>query len=297
MKRLLKRFNNGIKLLFETIVSIIDVFCFGHPFARQRKLEKKCINAAVLANGPSARSIILQKPELLTDCDLIAMNDAAVSDDFERLKPRYYILLDPAYFGGSWLGDKELTENHYDEVLDKLYAKLYKVDWEMTLYLPFHKKAKSVAERFQDHKFVKIGHFNGGRVQGFNSYNMWALKHGLGLPSSRNIIIPAILLMINADYKNVYLYGAEFSWTKYMDIDVKTGLMFMNDRHFYSADEIRFFDRGAYRLRLEHIAEMLRGLEMVAQYAKRKGVTVINRTQGSFIDAFDYENPDTLPRG
>lgn len=294
MKELLKSINNGFKLLFETIVSIVDVFCFGHPFAGQMKLEKRSINAAVLANGPSAKRIIQHRPDLLTDCDLIAMNDAAISDDFERIRPRYYILLDPAYFGGSWLGDKELTENHYDEVLDKLYAKLCRVNWDMTLFIPFNKKANSVANRFKDHKFVKIGHFNGGRVQGFNCYNMWALQHGLGLPSSRNIIIPAILLMINANYKNVYLYGAEFSWTKYMDIDVKTGLMFMNDRHFYSNDEIRYFDRGAYRLRLEHIAEMLRGLEMVALFAKRKGVKVINRTQGSFIDSFDYENPDML---
>ncbi len=294
MKQLLKKLLNSIKLFFDTFVSIIDVLCFGHPFAKKPKINRTSESAAVLANGPSAKDIIKNQPELLTSCDLIAMNDAAVSEDFDWLKPRYYILLDPAYFGGAWLCDNELTENHYDEVLDKLFAKLYGVKWEMTLFLPFNKKADVLIKKFQNHDFVKIERYNVGRVQGFTNYCMWALKHGLGLPSSRNIVIPTILQMINAEYKNIYLYGAELSGLKYMDVDIKTGLLFKKDRHFYCEDSMRYYGKGTYLVHLESLAEMLRGINLLSVYAKKRGVNVVNRTKGSFIDAFEYENPDTL---
>lgn len=294
MKELFKHLNEGIVLFFQTLTSLFDVFCFGHPFLRKVKLSpsKKCVS--VLANGPSAREIINDKPELLAGGDLLSMNDAAASDYFAKLKPNYYILLDPAYFGGSWLGDKELTENTFDQTLAKMNENLLNVNWQMILLLPSSKKADEFAGRFKNHEYVKVMRFNASRIQGFDNYKMWAFGKGWGVPSSRNIIIPAILLMIDAGYDNVYLYGAEFSWTKYMDIDHENGLLFMNDRHYYCKDEIRYFGQGAYRLRLLHIAEMLGGLESVAKYALRKNVNVVNRTKGSFIDAFPYENPDTL---
>lgn len=294
MKELFKHFNEGIVLFFQTLTSLFDVFCFGHPFLKRVKLSPSKKYVSVLANGPSAKEIINDKPELLAGGDLLSMNDAAASDFFASLKPNYYILLDPAYFGGSWLGDKELTENTFDKTLTKMNENLLNVNWPMTLLLPSSKKANEFARRFKDHENVKVVRYNASRIQGFERYKMWAFKKGWGVPSSRNIIIPAILLMIGAGYDNIYLYGAEFSWTKYMDVDSENGLLFMNDRHFYSKDQIRFFGKGAYRLRLLHITEMLGGLESIAEYAKRKGVNVINRTKGSFIDAFTYQNPDSL---
>lgn len=296
MKKILKIFLESLVIFFETIVSLIDVFCFGHPFLKNKKLNKNSDSVSILANGPSAREIINNNPELLTRGDLVSMNDAATSEVFFRLQPSYYILLDPAYFGGSWLGDKELTDNSFDLTLKRINENLLKVDWEMTLLLPSSKNAEEFADRFNGHQHISVVRYNASRIQGFECYKMWAYKKGLGVPSSRNIIIPAILLMINAGYKKVYLYGAEFSWTKYMDIDLDNGLMYMNDRHYYSKDQIRYYDKGGYRLMLLHIAEMLGGLESISKYARQKKVSVINRTKGSFIDAFDYENPDTIEK-
>lgn len=294
MKKKLKNFLNSIVLFFETLVSVIDVFCFGHPFLKKSKFYHRGDVVSILANGPSAREVINTKPELLTGGDLVSMNDAAASDMFFSLKPNYYILLDPAYFGGTWLGDKELTENTFDLTLKKINENLLKVDWKMTLLLPSSKSAGEFAKRFNGHQHITVARYNASRIQGFECYKMWAYKKGLGVPSSRNIIIPAILLMVNAGFKRVYLYGAEFSWTKYMDVDLENGLMYMNDRHYYSKDQIRYYDKGGYRLMLLHIAEMLGGLESISKYAQKKGISVINRTKGSFIDAFSYENPDSF---
>ena len=135
MRELLKTVLNGIVLLFDTVVSLVDVLCFGHPFLKRKKLSKTGKSVSILANGPSARDIINNKPYLLSNGDLVSMNDAAAADIFFNLKPNYYILLDPAYFGGSWLGDKELTKSTFDETLKKLSDNLQKVDWKMTLLL------------------------------------------------------------------------------------------------------------------------------------------------------------------
>ena len=64
--------------------------------------------------------------------------------------------------------------------------------------------------------------------------------------------------------------------------------------HFYSKEEIRYFGKGAYLWWLKVIAEDLEGVEQVAKFAKKRGVSIVNRTKGSFIDSFEYENPDTL---
>lgn len=294
MKDLFKKIYEGIIKLFDTFSSVIDVICFGRLFIKKPHFERQSESAVVLANGPSAKEIINEKPHLLANCDIVAMNDNALSDFFVRLKPRYYVLLDPAYFDGAFHSDNEVTRNDYNKVVDELYKKLQKVNWEMLFFLPSIKIADPVANAFKDHKFVKIARYNKSRIQGFNGYKMLALRYNLGVPSSKNIIIPALLQMVNMGYKTIYLYGAEFSWTKTMDIDVDNGMLFLNDKHFYNKEEVRYYGKGAYQSKLESIAEALRGLEVVAEYASKLGIKIVNRTKGSFIDAFDYQNPDNI---
>lgn len=79
-----------------------------------------------------------------------------------------------------------------------------------------------------------------------------------------------------------------------MDIDSRNGMMFFNDRHFYSNTEIRYFGKGGYKWWLEAIVESLNATEQVEKFAKSINAKIINRTKGSFIDAFEYENIDTI---
>ena len=116
----------------------------------------------------------------------------------------------------------------------------------------------------------------------------------MGIPSTRNVLIPAIQLMINIGYKELYLYGAEFSWTKTIDVDPKNNKVFMNDRHFYNKEDIHYYEKGWYKWYLEAIIDMLGGMDQLTKYALSRKVRIINRTKGSFVDAFEYENPDLI---
>ncbi|MDD4428682.1 MAG: hypothetical protein PHG64_09870 [Paludibacter sp.] len=233
---------------------------------------------------------------LLDSNDLLMLNDSANAEAFKELKPRYFILLDPAYFRPEWkVVDKEVgNEGFYLRVVLKLIENLKSVDWNMTLLLPANKSAKNMANLFVGHKYVKVEEYNTTYIQGFEKFRRWAYKMGLGIPSSRNIVIPALLQMISRGYDTIYLYGTEFSWIKFMDVDSENGRLIQNDCHFYSKDEIRYYEKGAFLTKLENITDVFRGIESVAAYAKKCEVHVINRTKRSFIDSFDYENIDKI---
>ena len=252
--------------------------------------------ASVLAGGPSARGIINERVDLLRDTDLIVMNFFANQEAFFRLKPRYYILLDPGLFDHSVkvASEKNKEKDYSQERL--LKENLAKVDWPMVLFMPYNKIAKKSENSYVTNPSINVVYFNSTRIVGYDNFQSILYHYGQGLPTSRNVIIPAMLLLAIIGYKTIYLYGCEFSWTKTMDIDPENGMMFFNDRHFYSKDEIRYFGQGGYLWWLKTIVDDLEGTEQVAKYAKKYGVRIVNRTKGSFIDAFDYENPDTIDK-
>lgn len=289
MREIFKKMYRWIIKLFETLTSLFNIICFGRPFSKQPQVPHEENRVTILANGPSAKEIIEKRPELLTSCDLLAMNDAATSAYFQRLSPNYYILLDPAYFGAPLKGDP-----NYWKVVERVYNSLESVSWKMTLFLPMDKRASIIVNRFSTHKYIKIARYSATRIKGFDWFQMWAYRRGMGVPSSRNIIIPALLIMMNLGYNTIYLYGAEFSWTKTMDVDENNGRIYINDRHFYKNEEKRYLNKGSYIIWLRSISEMLMGLEQVGKYAKSKDITVINRTRGSFIETFPFEDPMKL---
>lgn len=300
MKERLKNIYYWIIDFFHTIVSIFLIIVFNR-FGVARKL-RKCRDdragkaATILANGPSVCEIINKKNDLLDGTDVLVLNYFGNQDVFFKLKPRYYVLIDPAFFDYNYtnngLEEKGNKQGHV--AIEQLINNLKKVNWPLTLFFPDSSNARKAKTKYSKNKNIEIVLFNGTRVVGFRSFQNWMYKLGKGIPSSRNVIIPSMILLIILGYKKIYLYGCELSWTKTMDVDPENGQMFFNDRHFYSKDEIRYFGKGAYLWWLESISEMLRGIVQVAKFAKEYNVKIVNRTKGSFIDSFEYENPDTI---
>ena len=300
MKKILKSiYFSGIKFI-HTITSLICILLFNRWGVNRRicKLNEKRTKAvSIISGGPSAKDVIDERKYLLEGTDLVVLNNFGNTADFFIFKPRYYVLLDPAYFDANFfnegLHEKETTNSRTQEML--LIENLKKVDWEMILFVPTYSHGRILGEEIENNR-IKVVLYHGTRVEGFDWFQNWMYRHNQGLPSSRNVIIPAIELMINIGYRYLYLYGCEFSWTKTMDIDTENGQMFFNDRHFYSKEEIRYFGKGAYRWWLEAIAEMLKATDILACYADKMSVKVVNRSKGSFIDSFEYENMDNIPQ-
>lgn len=286
--------------LFQTIVSLLLILVFNRigtaKKVRKQRKDRHGRAVSLIANGPSAREIVAERRDLLEDTDLMVLNNFGNQDVFFQLKPKYYILLDPAFFDFDFVnpGLNESSVNSSCKEERKLMENFKKVNWEMILFIPDTRAGRKTIGLYADNPKMKVVLFNETRVLGFDGFQNRMYGFGSGIPSSRNVIIPAMILMVILGYKKMYLYGCELSWTKTMDIDIENGKMFFNDHHFYSRDEIRFFGKGAYLWWLKVIAEDLEGVEQVAKFALKRNVSIVNRTKGSFIDSFEYENPDTI---
>ena len=290
MRDFLKQLYANIGNLNKSIVSVLTM-CLFSSFKAAYRLERMEKSQGkrmfVLGNGPSLKEILNNEDrinEILLG-DSIVMNYFANSEVFKVVKPRYYILLDPTFY-------KEDIINNNPKI-SQVFENLQDVDWEMTLFMVYVRNA-NVIHKYVNNPRINIVFYNGTKIIGFEWLQNICYKHNLGIPSSRNVIIPALQLMINIGYKDIILYGAEFSWTKTIDVNPENNRVFLNDCHFYTNKDVHYYEKGWYKWYLKAIVDMLDGMDNVAKYAKSRKVSVINRTRGSFVDSFEYENPDTI---
>ena len=286
MKSLLKKLYSWLSDLAATIVSIVSILAFSSfkVARRMRKLKDvgKGKDVLVLANGPSLREVLEKKMDYLKENDCIVVNFFGNTDYFFKIKPRYYILLDPAFF-------KKQKSETVNSNIDKLVANLNKVDWPMTLFIPYTKDAVKTGKERVENENISIDVYNSNRVQGFISFQNLIYRRCLGIPSSINVSLPAIILMINLGYKNVYLHGVEFSWLKAYVVDELNGRIYLNDGHFYEGNNRLFIPKGGYKFDVGCILDALDATERIQNYAIYRNVCIVNRTRGSYIDAFPYE--------
>lgn len=293
MRERLKALYDNLGVLFKTIVSSLCVLFFNRGNCKKvidkYKIDDGSMAVSLLANGPSVGEVLDKKRELLEGSDLLVLNYFANSDLFFELKPKYYIILDPVYFikGYGVASEKNVKSDNVQNL--KMKANFDKVDWNMLFFVPNTKAAIKAANVFAENPNIKVIPYNATRVLGYKWFQNYMYSHLQGLPSSRNVLISALEILISLGYKKIYLYGAELSWTRTMDVDIDNGMMFFNDGHFYDKSSLRYFGKGGYKWWLKAIVEMLEGVEQMAAFAESVGCTVINRTPKSFIDAFEYE--------
>lgn len=293
IKSLLKSIYFFISDLLKTTTSLFAILFFS-SFRTKFVCNNHLKDATLIVNGPSVNDVLANHRHLFKNTDVMVVNSFIVSDYFWILKPKYYIIMDPVFFVSDYVVESEETAPPSVSEANRMLSLTPKIDWNMIFFIPYGKITSNYEIQLKKNTKIKVLHFNCTRIEGFDKFQFWAYNHGLGIPSSRNIIIPSLINLINLGYKTIYVYGAEFSWTRTMDINPANGKMFFNDRHFYSESEIRYFGQGGFLWWLKAICEMLIGVEQISKFAILKKTVIINRTKGSFIDSFQYENPDLL---
>lgn len=238
----------------------------------------------VMGNGPSLRKTIDDDLRWLVSKDLMAVNFAALSDEFFKLRPRYYILADGHFFNNF----------HNDKNVRRLWENLGRTSWDMTLLVP--SKFKHFAKPLlMDARKVRTRYFNLTPVEGFGWLKKMFFSLGLGMPRPRNVLIPAIMEGIRLGYKKIFLCGADHTWTKTLDVD-RENFVISIQPHFYEDNEDEHKRvRETYKgLRLHDVLGSMtiafRSYWEIADYAGKKKVEIINATPGSMIDAFPKRN-------
>lgn len=232
----------------------------------------------IMGNGPSLRTNLDNNLELLERSDTLAVNFAANTPEFRIVRPKYYVLADPHFF-----------RNISDKNVAALSESLKAVDWRMTLFVPA-KSRRSVA-RMIGNPMVSVEGFNFLAAEGWKWLEQFMFRLRLGMPRPRNVLIPSIMIGIWLGYKKIYILGADHSWLKTLDVDSDNRVVSVQP-HFYKEDshEVERINRTYLDLKLHQVLESMTiafaSYHKINAYASRCGITIINATPGSFIDAF-----------
>lgn len=226
----------------------------------------------VMGNGPSLAQSLAEHPEEFKTKPLLAVNFAANTKEFFELRPRYYLLADPVFFSRG-------TEN-----VEQLFHNFQAVEWPIILFVP---RGKCVPRT----KWIEVREFNFVGIEGAKWLRHFAYDHKLGMPRPRNVLIPSIMAALWMGYKNVYITGADHSWTKTLDVNDDNEVVSIQP-HFYEDNEAEH-KRVASVYKNIRLHELLLSFHIafkayfdVEEYARYIGANVFNATPGSFIDAF-----------
>lgn len=234
----------------------------------------------VMGNGPSLRKTIDDDSEWLGSHDLLAVNFAANTPDYFRLKPEYYVLADGHFFNGA----------PSDPNVARLWKELAATEWKMTLWVPW-KFAAQAWRMIGMHSTVEVKVFNLTPLEGNDMVCHRMMDAGLGMPRPRNVLIPAIMIAMREGYRTIYLAGADHTWTRTLSVDEENFVVSVQPHFYKDNDEEHRRVRSTYAgLHLHDVLGSMtvafRSYWQIAEYARKKGVDIINATPGSMIDAF-----------
>ena len=232
----------------------------------------------VMGNGPSLAETIELHGSEMERMTLLAVNFAALTDEFFRLKPRYYVMADPVFFAA------DANEN-----LRRLRENLRRVNWQMTIFVPFGVDVANIG--LPAGGSVEIVRFNNIGAEGFEWFECMVYNRRLAMPRPRNVLIPSIMIALWIGYKDVRIVGADHSWTRTLEVDDNNTVISVQP-HFYADNDVEHQRvRSVYsNIRLYEIIHSFyvafKAYFAIERYAVRIGAKIINATPGSFIDAF-----------
>lgn len=232
----------------------------------------------IMGNGPSLREAMERDMDILMAFPRLAVNLSALTPDFSRLRPQYYILADIAFFL------KEKTGK-----VPALWEALAGVEWEMTLFLPTRARRMPEVRRLPPNITVK--YYNLTPAEGFNFITHALYDLGLAMPRPRNVLIPSIMCAVREGFTRIVLIGADHNWSRTLWVTDRNCVVSVQP-HFYKDDseELHRAEEIFKNVRLHEVYEnyaiAFRSYFNVKGYTDRRGVEILNATPGSFIDAF-----------
>ena len=253
-------------------------------------LEDKGEKLVIIGNGPSLNKSLDLYGDVLLHIDCLMVNHSAVSDVFDFIRPKYYLLVDPA-----WVDPD--NSNHRDAIRKTIETIIKKTTWSMTIILPLKAKNGYATNYFAQNPNLHILFYEDGNRIPKNVSLMEAWDQNLISPPGQTVLNVAVWLGIYWGYKETYLIGADTSFVADLHVDQETNVVYSIDSHFYSSKEVALddFDEKNHRrtfgtkLYEEYFSAgiALQDYWSMREYADWKGVKVYNASEFSWIDAFE----------
>jgi hypothetical protein len=277
-----KNFTAFIMNIMNTGISILKILIksqFGLHLPKAT--TSSCI---ILGNGPSLKQSLTKHPDFFTKHSLVCVNNFALSEEYFKLKPEYYVFLDPGY----WLGNSEPVKN-------TLLA-ISQTTWKLQVFAP--QKARN-STFFQNairaNSNIEVHYFNYTVFKGFDGLAHFFFNKNLAMPQSQNVLVASLFVTINIAFKNIYIVGADHTWHENMHVNYDNQLC-IKDQHFYDNEQhitYRPFYKDEHQSETFRIYEVMTalgktfyGYEILRKYAENNNAVIYNASEISFIDAF-----------
>ncbi len=286
---------------FYSILSFLKILIQSRRGTRIKWEEYKSgDDIIILGNGPSLTRFLASGYLTRNNTDTLCVNFFARTEEYQKVKPKFYVITSPEYFVGeekeSWRQDRNLTFTKIAE----------DTNWQMALLVPVLARKNRVWDKeIRKNQKVTISYFNTTPIEGFKSLNYFWYGLRLGMPRPHNVLIPSIFIALHAKYKRIFLVGADHNWTREMMV-TNDNRVLLSQKHFYDDQQDNSENKnsstpkpmykggsGEERKIHEVLTKFVYAFQAyweIKEYVeKRKASEIINITPGSFIDAFKKE--------
>lgn len=280
-----------LEAFYQALISLVRVFFRFRFRSDLNQIDDSGKELVILANGPSLRADLDNHPGFFSDKHLMCVNQFVLSDDYERIKPGYYVLLDMGFF-------VEHPIPRVAEVREQVkQAMIRKTSWPMTLCCPaearnshFHRDLQAAGVP------VKFAFFNRTVVDGIKPVRHWLYRRQAGMPPPQNVLIGALMVGLACRFSRIIILGADHSWHLGFEIGAD-GKLLSTEHHFY--------DRQPWKVAVEHpetrkratlhdyfyiLYRTFRSYHLIEEFAGSVGTRIINASSVTFIDAFERKD-------
>lgn len=274
-----------------SFITLIRVIILSKPGLKLKGIQNTSKECAILMNGPSLNGSVQKHREFIQAKEMICANFFPLSSLYEEFRPSRYFIVAP-----------ELWYPEVDDIFRSKSRELFttlneKTDWPLELFIPARASRYSGwREMIENNPNIVINYINVTPIEGLKSIRHFFYNRKLGMPRPHNILIPSLMLSIYLNYRKVYIFGADHSWLPEISVDEDNRVL-IRQKHFYDDGEVKPRPMNYKGVRDRKLHEVLikfvhafSGYHEINDYAKSKGVEILNATQGSFIDAFKRIN-------
>jgi len=293
MVRLIKKIVKYIVCMLKTIISLLRIIRHSKSVKLPLNQNKKIL---ILGNGPSMKNQLEKHLEFFLNQDVLGVNSMAKTQYYKMIKPKHYMLWDPV---GCVVPKEKLSEEYAMIQETQIEALVSNTEWEMNLFLPYQSKTnEDITKRLKSNKNINIVYLNNIEFEGIHKLKYFCWKKCLAGPSAVNILIMALYLAINLKYKEIYLFGAEHTWFKNLEVSDEN-ILYLEDEHYYdkqgeSVKRVLYgSENGDYGKEYQKMPNLFwlyflgfREYHKIQEYSKIMGANIYNATPKSFIDAF-----------
>ena len=284
----MEKFTFFLQNTLDNFIAIMKVILKAKSTKEIAKLNsEKNKEVYILANGPSLKTDIENKDLLskFKNNDVLVVNFFSNSPVFYEIKPMYLLLVAIDFL-------EDNPQEEFVEQINKWIDSLLKVDWEMSVFIPYAaKKSGKWQKKLAQNNKIKIVFINYLTIDGSKGLKLFFMKKRLGVPRLHNVLGPSIMTMIWCGYKKINLYGVDHSWLPMIHVDNQNKVMVGHD-HFYSESKhsVQMGTSKKYRKLHEVLDKFLltfKGYFDIKEFAEKQDIKIINYTKDSFIDAFE----------